>query len=77
VTSPRLADVTSPTLLIVGGRTRSWRWNQRAAARLDGRPNLVVVAGATHRFAEPGASEWVADLASAWFGRLEGGTSAG
>jgi putative phosphoribosyl transferase len=65
----RLADVHTPTLLIVGGHdpivlalNRHAR-TQLAAAESD----IVVVPGATHLFEEPGALPVVADLAGAWF----------
>ncbi len=63
----RLAHVTAPTLLIVGERDELvLELNREAQRRLGGRPELVIVPGATHLFAEPGALEQVAALAGDW-----------
>ncbi|MFJ1896157.1 phosphoribosyltransferase family protein [Streptomyces sp. NPDC088115] len=65
---PRLGDVRSPTLLVVGGRdTRVLELNQRAKSALRCENRLDVVAGATHLFEEPGALDEVAELAREWF----------
>ncbi len=70
---PDLADavlpqVVAPTLLIVGGAdTTVLELNRLAQARLTCPTELLVVPGATHLFAEPGALEVVADAASRWF----------
>jgi putative phosphoribosyl transferase len=65
----RLADVTAPTLLIVGERDPEvLELNRRAAAALVRcERELVVVPGATHLFEEPGTLEVVAHLAARWF----------
>jgi predicted phosphoribosyltransferase/predicted alpha/beta-hydrolase family hydrolase len=64
----RLADVTAPTLLIVGGAdTEVLELNRRSAALLRCPHRLAVVPGAGHLFAEPGALERVAELATDWF----------
>ena len=63
-----LADVRSPTLLIVGGA--DWQvlqLNEEAAKLLRCEHELAVVPGATHLFEEPGALERVAELAATWF----------
>ncbi|MDP8967452.1 MAG: hypothetical protein M3N04_02520, partial [Actinomycetota bacterium] len=66
----RLADVTAPTLLIVGGADREvLELNRRAAAALRCPHELAVVEGAGHLFEEPGALPAVARLAGDWFGR--------
>jgi len=66
----RLAEVTSPTLLIVGGNDRAvLRLNREARAMLRCPSELEIVAGATHLFEEPGALERVARLAADWFAR--------
>ncbi len=66
----KLAQVASPTLLIVGGRDPEvLRLNEEARRRLKGESELVVIPGATHLFEEPGALERVAELAAEWFGR--------
>jgi putative phosphoribosyl transferase len=66
----RLAQVTAPTLLIVGGDDRAvLGLNRSAAAQLRCPHSLVVVPGATHLFEEPGALGEVAALASDWFTR--------
>jgi dienelactone hydrolase len=69
---PRLARVSAPTLLIVGGRDLLvLDLNREAQEAL--RPGLAeachleVVPGATHLFEEPGALEQVARLAAEWF----------
>ncbi|GAA2717088.1 MULTISPECIES: phosphoribosyltransferase family protein [Streptomyces] len=65
---PRLAEVTAPTLLVVGGRDETvLDLNRRAAEQLTCENRLAVVPGATHLFEEPGTLEAVADLACAWF----------
>lgn len=66
----RLADVVSPTLLIVGGD--DWtvlQLNREARAMLRCHSELEIVPGATHLFEEPGALERVASLAAGWFSR--------
>ncbi|WP_260867901.1 phosphoribosyltransferase family protein [Streptomyces sp. SAJ15] len=64
----RLADVTAPTLLIVGGRDETvLDLNRQAQAQLRCENRLTVVPGATHLFEEPGALRKVADLAWEWF----------
>jgi putative phosphoribosyl transferase len=65
-----LAEVTAPTLLIVGGRDHQVLELNRSAQRMLRCPSeLQVVAGATHLFEEPGTLDVVADLAAAWFVR--------
>jgi putative phosphoribosyl transferase len=62
-----LADVVSPTLLIVGGD--DWQvlaLNEDAASRLRCEREVAVIPGATHLFEEPGALERVAELAGDW-----------
>jgi putative phosphoribosyl transferase len=63
-----LADVTAPTLLIVGGEdVPVIELNEWAAARIRGPHELAIVPGATHLFEEPGALESVCELAASWF----------
>ncbi len=64
-----LADVTAPTLLIVGGADRQvLELNRQAIARMEhAETRLDIVPGATHLFVEPGALDRVATLAAAWF----------
>jgi putative phosphoribosyl transferase len=65
---PRLAQVQSPTLLIVGGHDEAvLELNRRAQAQLHCPSRLAVVPGATHLFEEPGALEEVGRLAVDWF----------
>ncbi|WP_306192556.1 MULTISPECIES: phosphoribosyltransferase family protein [unclassified Streptomyces] len=65
---PRLAVVTSPTLLIVGGADHTvLDLNRAAQSQLTCENRLSVVPGATHLFEEPGALEQVTDLARDWF----------
>ena len=64
---PRLADVTAPTLLIVGGRDDVvLTLNRKAQQQLRGESRLIVVSGATHLFAEPGTLEAAAEAARGW-----------
>ncbi|MEV8092919.1 phosphoribosyltransferase family protein [Kitasatospora sp. NPDC085879] len=64
----RLAEVTAPTLLIVGGADRTvLELNRQAEARLRAGTALAVVPDAGHLFEEPGALEAVAALAAEWF----------
>jgi putative phosphoribosyl transferase len=68
--APRLADVTSPTLLIAGGNDRTvLQLNREARRTLRCPSELDIVEGATHLFEEPGALERVAELALGWFTR--------
>ncbi len=64
----RLDQVTSPTLLIVGGADLAvLGLNEAAAERLRCPHELAVVPGATHLFEEPGTLEQAAKLAGGWF----------
>jgi dienelactone hydrolase len=63
-----LERVRAPTLLIVGGDDEPViELNRAALAHLHVEKELTIVLGATHLFAEPGALEQVATLASDWF----------
>lgn len=63
-----LADVVSPTLLIVGGLDEGvLRLNRDAFAKLGCDKELRVVPGATHLFEDPGKLEEVAQIAADWF----------
>ncbi|MBA3847288.1 MAG: dienelactone hydrolase family protein [Planctomycetes bacterium] len=63
-----LPGVQAPTLLIVGGGDREvLALNRWALDRLQCERAIEVVPGAGHLFAEDGALDRVADLASAWF----------
>lgn len=63
-----LAGVRAATLLIVGGNDAPvLELNENAFTQLPCPKELVVVRGATHLFAEPGALEHVASLAIQWF----------
>ena len=65
---PRLAAVSAPTLLIVGGRDEVvLDLNRRARAELLCENDLAVVPGATHLFEEPGTLDAAAGLARDWF----------
>lgn len=67
---PKLPDVESPTLLIVGGNDEIvLDLNAQAAEQLQCKHELSIVPGATHLFEEPGALEGVSELAAAWFSR--------
>lgn len=64
----RLAEVTAPTLLIVGGRDDVvLDLNRLALAQLRCENRLVVVPGATHLFEEPGTLRVAAEAAREWF----------
>src|SRR5262245_1777134 len=64
----RLPDVSSPTLLIVGGRDNVvLGLNKQAQEQLRCENRLAVVPGATHLFEEPGALRTVTRLAGEWF----------
>jgi len=66
----RLAKVTAPTLLIVGGEDHAvLNLNLQAQAMLRCENRLDVVPGATHLFEEPGALTAAATLARDWFTR--------
>lgn len=57
-----LGRVTTPTLLLVGSEDHAvLELNRMAARRLGGPHLLLVVPGATHLFAEPGALDAVVD----------------
>jgi putative phosphoribosyl transferase len=65
---PRLAAVTAPTLLIVGGHDDVvLDLNRRAQAGLHCENHLAIVPGATHLFKEPGTLGAAAALARDWF----------
>jgi len=66
-----LGNVKAPTLLIVGAADHGVIELNDAAhdALVHCARELVLVPGATHLFAEPGALEEVARLAAAWFER--------
>ncbi len=64
----RLAEVITPTLLIVGGLdTGVIGLNEEAAQRLRGEHEVVIVEGASHLFEEPGKLDEVAEHAVRWF----------
>jgi putative phosphoribosyl transferase len=64
----RLAAVTAPTLLIVGGLdSLVLDLNRDALAQLRCESKLAVVPGATHLFEEPGTVAMAAGLARDWF----------
>lgn len=65
-----LSQVSTPTLLIVGGLDQPvLSWNEAACTALGGPADVVIVQGATHLFEEPGALEQVASLAADWLQR--------
>lgn len=77
---PRLEAVRAPTLLIVGAYDDVVaRLNEEARTEMrSAKVELVVVAGASHLFEEPGTLEQAATLARDWFVRhLGGGTALG
>jgi putative phosphoribosyl transferase len=65
---PRLAAVTAPTLLIVGGQDHVvLDLNRQAQAQLRCENSLAVIPGATHLFEEAGTLQAAAELARDWF----------
>ncbi|MEU1397895.1 alpha/beta fold hydrolase [Micromonospora zamorensis] len=63
-----LAQVRTPTLLLVGGLDEEViTLNERALAEMGAIGELRVIPGATHLFEEPGTLEQVADQAGTWF----------
>jgi len=63
-----LANVTAPTLLLVGGYDDGViDLNQLAYDQLRCEKEMVIVPGATHLFEEPGTLEAVASRAAGWF----------
>lgn len=65
---PYLAEVTAPTLLIVGGHDEVvMELNREAEAALRCESQLEMVPGATHLFEEPGTLREAAELARDWF----------
>ena len=65
---PRLADVSAPTLLIVGGHDDLvLELNRSAQAQMRCETRLLVVPGATHLFEEPGTLDAAAAAARDWF----------
>ena len=63
-----LPDVKAPTLFIIGGSdTAVIDLNKKAYDALTVKKDIVVIAGATHLFEEPGALQKVSQLAADWF----------
>jgi putative phosphoribosyl transferase len=68
LTGPRLAAVTAPTLLVVGGNDKvALQHNTEAQEHLHCANELAVVPQASHLFEEDGALLEVAELARDWF----------
>jgi len=66
--SEALAEVSSPTLFIVGQRDYEViPLNKTAMAQMNCKTKLTIVPGATHLFEEEGALDKVASEASDWF----------
>ena len=66
--SEHLAQVTAPTLLIIGSLDdQVVEFNRNALEQLRVECRLELVAGATHLFEEPGTLDVVAALAQDWF----------
>ncbi len=73
--APTPERVAAPTLLIVGGADEVvLRLNEETLRLLGGPAELLVVPGAGHLFAEPGALEQVTSAAGKWFATHLGGT---
>ncbi|WP_250460528.1 dienelactone hydrolase family protein [Microbulbifer litoralis] len=65
-----LPHVRAPTLLVVGDRdTEVIQLNREAAERMNNKPKLELVPGATHLFEEPGTLDLVVQRAIDWFRR--------
>ena len=72
-----LPKVQTPTLLIVGGNDDIViELNEMARDQMRCEVKLEIIPGATHLFEEPGALEKVAKLASDWFVKHIGASSA-
>jgi putative phosphoribosyl transferase len=71
VAGTALPKVTTPTLLIVGGRDEPViELNEEAKSKMQAaHVELKIVPGATHLFEEPGTLEEVERLAGDWFER--------
>jgi putative phosphoribosyl transferase len=68
---PLLAQVTAPTLLLVGSLDVEVLELNRMAQRqmINAECNLTIIPGASHLFEEPGTLEQVAEHAGRWFVR--------
>jgi putative phosphoribosyl transferase len=79
LTGPRLAAVTAPTLLIVGGLDYVVvDFNYQSSMHLHCENKLAIVQGATHLFEEEGTLAEAAELARDWFiEHFDGGQVAG
>ncbi|MCT4371085.1 erythromycin esterase family protein [Yangia mangrovi] len=65
---PHLAQVTAPTLLIVGGNdAHVLTLNRQALYGLNCEKLLKIVPGASHLFEEPGTLEAATEMACTWF----------
>ena len=64
---PKLAHVTAPTLLIVGGNDEPVIEMNKEALKYLLTGTLIVISGATHLFEESGALEQVSEEAVLWF----------
>jgi putative phosphoribosyl transferase len=63
-----LANVTAPTLLLVGSHDEAViDLNEQAQKQLRCTNRLAIIPGATHLFEEPGTLEQVSQLAGQWF----------
>jgi alpha-beta hydrolase superfamily lysophospholipase len=63
-----LDKITTPTLLIVGGKDDVViELNKKAKRNISGICELKIVDGATHLFEEPGALDLVSKLTADWF----------
>ena len=63
-----LPNVVAPTLLLVGGSDPEViELNREAMDQMTAEKKLVIVAGATHLFEEPGTLEEVAKFSIDWF----------
>ncbi len=64
----RLAEVTAPTLLIVGSHDEAvLDLNREAQALMRCESRLEVIPGASHLFEEPGTLQAAAEVARDWF----------
>jgi len=72
-----LANVQSPTLLIVGSLDEVViKLNRHAYAKLQTEKHMAIVKGATHLFEEAGTLQEVARVAAAWFRKYLGNSRA-
>ena len=65
-----LADVQAPTLMLVGSKDHAViDHNHKAGEKMQCKPMIELIQGASHLFGEPGKIEQVASISYLWFQR--------